>query len=69
MQICLSQGWAAVCAHVYQGTLSYFRLPITCRGYVLEAHIAGVLQGKLDAVCGVVLQGIANRTASCLCEE
>lgn len=46
-----------------------FRLPIVCRRCVLEAHIVKVLQGKLDAMCGAVLHGIANETASCLCEQ
>ncbi len=45
------------------------RLPIIRRGYVLEVHITRVFQGKLDAVWGVVLQGIANRIASCLCGQ
>ena len=53
--------------HIYMRV--YCHVPITCRGYVLEAHITKVPQGKLDAMCGVVLQGIANRIASCLCEQ
>jgi hypothetical protein len=46
-----------------------FRLPMTCRGNVLGAHSINVLQGKLDAMSGVVLQGIADRIASCLYKQ